>query len=415
MIILIETSISMKLSLAKASIGILLLSIPLNFIVISGLGNVYLSTILIYTLFISLLLFTDGGIIENKPAIWGILIFLLLFVFTVVNVGFQGTQTIKSNLVSTIVYLQGILVFIISYYCLNTLNRDFVFRMFLLVAFLASTRMIIENSSNLFNLSTVRGERIEANFAGAVNNFAILMGVALIIAFFHIQNKFFKVLLSFYLLIVIVLTMSRGALLGIVLTFLSIALYDVNIRTLKRLLGVALVLLVVGTFGLYFFDKADLVFEIIKERFIGVVTGEVNAKQFVSGRGIILADLYNNHFRHSNLLEILFGHGMGSINFSVNGSPYESSHNLFMDVLYRNGLVFLVLYLFLFIFLLLKFIKNRNRNNFIMFGVFVFLHLELLVNPFLFSVQIGWVHTFFLAMFLIHFKNSYLPLQIEKQ
>src|SRR3546814_11707211 len=91
---------------------------------------------------------------------------------------------------------------------------------------------------------------------------------------------------------------------------------------------------------------------------------------------------------------------MGSIDFLVGDAPYESSHNLFLDILYRNGLLFLLGYLYILARLFLNFIKYRRKEYLPMFGIFVFVHFELMVNPCIYAAQIGWIYAFLLARFI---------------
>tara|TARA_R110002051_G_scaffold73135_1_gene132666 strand:+ start:37323 stop:38546 length:1224 start_codon:yes stop_codon:yes gene_type:complete len=395
-----------KISLPKLSVGLLLLSLPLNFIAFSGLGNVYSSTLIIFFLFLLLTSILYKRIFSKKDVLFSVFIFISLLLFTVLNVLFDGGHGLKMQLIFAVIYFQSFLVFIISYYALDKVDYDYVFKLYLFVGLLLFLRMAMEEPQNLFGFSAVRGERIEANFAGAVNNFALLIGLCVIISFFYIKNKTLKVVFSIASLFVLILTMSRGALLGTIITFFIVALYDTDSKTLKNLLRISAAITFIAIVGLFYFDKIDLVVSTVQDRFLGVFSGEASVKQFSSGRGIILTDIYNNHFVHSSFFEFLFGHGMGSIEFSVNGAPYESSHNIFMDFAYRNGVLFLIFYMFFFLYLLHKFIKNRSKENLALFGIFVFLHFELLVNPYLFAVQMGWIYSFFLAGFLIRFKSQ---------
>tara|TARA_R110001632_G_scaffold232191_2_gene372410 strand:- start:3083 stop:4306 length:1224 start_codon:yes stop_codon:yes gene_type:complete len=389
-----------KISLPKASIGFLLLSLPLNFIAYSGMGNVYISTMLILLLFILLLGLVPDKLFVKKNPVYVVFIFALFILFTIINVFIDGWEGAKMQMVFTIIYLQSFLVFIIAYYAFERINIDFVFKSFILVGVLLSIRLAIEEPQNLFAFSTIRGERIEAYFAGAVNNFALLIGISLIICFFYVKNRLWKIFLSLIFFFVLALTMSRGALLGVILTFFLVSFYDTNTKTLRNLLNINLVLIIIGVTGLFYFDKMDVVLAALQERFLGLFTGEITMKQFSSGRGIILQDILKNHFSNSSFFQILFGHGMGSIDFSVNGAPYESSHNIFMDFAFRNGIIFLLFYMLFFVNTLLKFIRNRDKENLILFGIFIFLHFELLVNPYLFAVQMGWVYMFFMAAFI---------------
>lgn len=389
------------LSISKLNLSLLLIAIPINFIAISGIGNVYFSTLLIFIQFIFLAIITEGSILTKRIPFYAVSFFVVILVTTIVNLVFNGGEGFKTQVVLGVIYLQNLMVFVMGYYLFERLDREIFFKLFLWIAFFVSIRMMVDDHENLFSFSIVRGHRIEAHFAAGVNNFAMLMGIALIISFFSIKRKTLRIGLSIYWFVVILLTMSRGALLGIVVTFFLVALYDTNLKTFRNLLKLSVAIILLGLIFIYYFDKVDFIMAQIEERFLGVLTGEASLKQFGSGRHLILGDLYTNHFLKSSLFEFLFGHGMGSIDFMVNGYPYESSHNIFMDILYRNGVLFLLLYLLFFTHLLLLFLNNRSQKNLALFGIFVFLHLELMVNPFLFAAQIGWIYTFFVAGFLL--------------
>lgn len=363
------------------------------------MGNVYISTVLIFTLFGVLLGLVPDKLFAKRNPIYGVFILSVFILFTIINVTIDGGHGSKMQMVFSIIYVQSFLVFIIAYYSFEKINMDFVFEFFIVIGILLSIRVALEEPQKLLGFSVIKGERIEAHFAGAVNNFALLIGISFIICFFYIRNKSWKILLSIFFFFVLVLTMSRGALLGVILTLFLVSFYDTNTKTLKSLLNISMALVVIGVIGLFYFDKTDVVLVTIQERFLGFFTGNTSMKQFSSGRGIILQDIYTNHFSKSSFFEFLFGHGMGSIDFSVNGAPYESSHNIFMDFAFRNGVLFLLFYMLFFISTLLKFIWHRNKENLILFGIFIFLHFELLVNPYLFAVQMGWVYMFFIAAF----------------
>ena len=143
------------------------------------------------------------------------------------------------------------------------------------------------------------------------------------------------------------------------------------------------------------------------ERFLSIFSGDATIEQASSGRGLIVRDLFSNHIKNSSVFEILFGHGMGSINFKVSGSPYESSHNFIVDLFYRNGLLILLGYIFLVVYMVSIFFHWRRSTDLALFGIFVFLHFEILVNPFVYAAQTGWIYGLFLAIFLNGKKLGY--------
>lgn|GEM_PF-6564836 len=393
------------LLILKFILASLLITIPLNFVIFDGIGNLYLSTISIFLTFVLIFFLSKGILIAKVHSLLALFLFFFLLLTTGFNLVFDGFILIKKQSVFALIYMQNILAFVLAYYLIEKLTLGFFYKVFLWVVFVATLRIFFEEIEHVFSFSEVRGSRIEALFAGGVNNFALIVGLALIISFYTIKNKNLKIGLCLYWFMIIVFTMSRGALLGIVFTLIILGLYDVNKKTLTLLLKTSFIITVFGVIAIYYFDKSEIVIEQLENRFLSVFTGDSSIKHASSGRGLILTDLFNNHIKKSSIYEHLFGHGMGSIDFMVNKASYESSHNIIVDLFFRNGLVFTLLYILLFIHILLKFLSHRSESNLLLFGVFVFLHFELLFNPFVFAAQTGWIYTFFLALFLINFNK----------
>jgi hypothetical protein len=403
-------------SLTKFSFGLLLASLPLNFIVIEGLGSIYLSTVIIFFNWLIVCILSKGAMLKKKATILSILIYLFIFFTTLLNILFDDLDMLKDQFVFSVIHLQILLVFNLSIYYVDYLNKLFAYQWIIIFILLFSTRIFIDDWDNAFNLSSVRGFRVETIFAGGVNNFGLIVGLGFIISFFHLKKSILKVLACLYFIVVIILTMSRGALFGLVITLFLVALYDTKGKILSSLLKTSFCLTFIGCLLLLYSNTAqDLALQ-FSERFLSIFSGEATIEQASSGRGLIVRDIYNNHIKNSSLFEILFGHGMGSINFMVNGSPYESSHNFIVDVFYRNGILILFGYLVLVIYLCYMFIKNRKGANLTLFGIFVFLHFEILVNPFVYAAQTGWIYGLFLAIFLNqkkfgHYKRNEIILE----
>ncbi|MFI8603735.1 O-antigen ligase family protein [Cellulophaga baltica] len=388
-----------KLSVNKLLLTILLLSIPFNFIAINGIGNVYISTFIIFIQSLLLIVLIRDKLINNKNVIIAIFVYLLLFSTTAINIILDNRELLKSQIVNSIIYLQNFLVFIIIYHLLQKKDYSYFFRLFLFIMIVASIRIAIEEPDKILKFSEVRGERIEALFIGGVNNYALLLAIAFIISFFKIKNTYIRLMSAFFWLLLISLTMSRGALLGAVLTIFIVAYYDRERKTLKSLIRMSIGLTLVGLLSLIYLNKLDLVVTQFNDRFLSLFTGGTSISKFSAGRGIIWSDILSK-IKTSSIYENILGHGFGSIDFTVTGAPYQSSHNIFIDIFYKNGYLVFSGYIFLLIKLLDYFLKNRTKENLTIFGIFIFLHLELFVNPFFFAAQIGWIYSIFLVIFL---------------
>lgn len=388
------------ISLPKISWFILFLSLPFNFLAIEGIGNVYLSTIILFFVFSTLLLLTNGKIVANSLSLLSLFILLVFVTSTGINVLYGSAGTFKDQLIFTIVYLQLVLAFILGNYFATKLSKDFIYRSLIFILLLLSIRLFIDDFDKVFNLSTVRGLRVESQFAGGANNFALLLGIGVVVSFFYLNKGSKRLITCLYLLLVIILTMSRGALFGVVLTLFLVAIYDQKGKTLSSLLRISFGLSIIGVFLFFVSDGVQVIVEKFSDRFLSFFTGEVSFEQASSGRPIIFKDIYENHLLKANIFELLFGHGMGSIDFEVNGYPYESSHNIFIDILYRNGVFALLGFVILICYLALSFLKSRRNEDLVFFGIFVFLHFEIMVNPFVYAAQTGWIYGLFLALFI---------------
>jgi len=378
-----------------------MLSIPLNFIVIEGIGNVYLSTLIIFLLFGWVLIVSNGKLVLKNNAIVAILIFLIAAVSTFINVIVFDSSLVNFQITNSVIYLQVTLVFLIVNYIFNWVSLEYFFKVFIVIALIAAIRVWIEEPNHFFELSVYWTKRIEAYFIGGVNNFALILGVALIISFFHLRNLKLKIILSIIFFVTIVLSMSRGALLGVILTLFITSLYDTNRKTFKLLIKSTLFLILSVIVFLLITDNLQVVIDKVHERFFSLFTGDQDLNVFFSGRGDLLLNMFEKMF-NAPIFQLFFGHGNGGIDFFdvVNNQRYETSHNILIDVIYRNGLFLLILYMAIFIQLLLMFLKRRSKDKLALFGIFVFFHLELLVNPILFAAQVGWLYALLMVYFL---------------
>ncbi|MDC1324511.1 O-antigen ligase family protein [Flavobacteriaceae bacterium] len=252
-------------------------------------------------------------------------------------------------------------------------------------------------------LSTRWGERIEAYFIGGVNNFSLFVGIAFIISFFQLKKGRAQIIYCLFFLLMIVLGMSRGALLGVILTLFITSLYDMSLAKFKLLMKYTFYSLFSGFIILLVSGKIEEVTDKIQNRFFSLFTGEKGVNDFFSARGDLFSNIFNR-LSESSILQILFGHGNGGIDFYdyVSRQHFETSHNLIVDIFYRNGIILCFIYILIFVGISWMFIVNRTRNKVTLFGIFVFFHLELLVNPVLFAAQVGWVY----ALFMVYFLNQ---------
>lgn len=390
----------MKIDITKTSLTLLLLSLPFNFIAISGVGNIYLSTIVVLIQFAILFLLVGKKLVSNITAIAAIAVFLVTLISTVFNV-LIDSESVIVQLKQTVIYFQNILSIILMTYFVKSIYLDYFFKLFLGIILISIIRVYIEEPDHIFMLSVYWEERIESEFVAGVNTFALFNGLAFTISFFYLKNKFLKLSFCIVFIIMIILTMSRGALLAVILTVFIAALYDIRRKTFRDLIKYTFYILLAGVFVLIFTGKMEEIIDLISRRFFSFFDENVTIDKFFAGRGTLISFVFSD-FMDSSLFQFLFGHGNGSMNFVIpeTGQKFETSHLVILDVLYRNGIILTFSYIILLVVILLKFLKNRSRDKIVLFGLFVFFQLELLVNPMIFSAQAGWVYSMFLVLFL---------------
>ncbi len=390
----------MKIGISKTSSTLLLLSLPLNIIVIAGIGNVYLSTVMVMLQFMIMLFLSNGKLVKGRITYIVSEVFLLTLVVTIINIILNG-ELINTQITKTVIYLQNTLAIIMMSFFVKDLRPDYFYKTFLVIVIMCVIRVYIEEPSHFFKLSVLWDERIESEFVAGVNTFAMLNGLAFVISFFYLKHKFLKLFLSLFFILIIVLTMSRGALLAAIATLFITAFYDLNRETFNLLVKYSFIALIIGVFVLIFLGKIDVVMDLINERFFSFFYGEKSFNDFFAGRGDLIQHVTSKIY-NSSIFQFLFGHGNGSMKFVIpeTGQKFETSHLVPLDILYRNGIILTLLYINLLVKIFQKFIKNRTKENNVLFGLFVFFHLELLVNPMIFSAQSGWVYSLFLILFL---------------
>lgn len=391
----------MRLKVSKLIISILLLSIPLNFIVIEGIGNIYLSMVIILIGALLLFLSSEGEILSRKNSLYVLTAFIITLLVTTINVIFYNFDLIRFQFISTIIYFQVTLVFVTVSFYYRSISLSYLYRLFIIISLFSLIRVIIEEPNHIFKLSILWEERIESTFIGGVNNFALILGIAFIISFFYIKDKWLKRILCVTFLSFIVLTMSRGGLFAVILTLFITSLYDTDRSTFKLLVKYSLYIFLTGFTFLLIIGKIDLVVEKIQSRFFSLFTEKIDVNTFFSSRGDLFSDIFKK-LSDSSIFQIMFGHGNGSIDFYnvASGIYFETSHNILIDILYKNGVLFLLTYILVISYLFFLFIKKRHREKLPLFGVFIFIHLELLVNPIVFAAQVGWLYSIFMVYFL---------------
>lgn len=249
--------------------------------------------------------------------------------------------------------------------------------------------------SDLTSLSTAN--RIKVDNLGNFNAYAFLIATSLICSIYLLTkikaqlNKLIFVGMQLPLLIVLLLTLSRGGVFALVIGFL---LYNFSVNKKTKIYLFLFTIFVVVIIGnvLVQMDGTDL--------FLNRFLNSEKEEDFDSGRSIVYLFLLNDLF--SSFSSFLFGFGIGAIEIDVSAEiPLISAHNTYLDVFYSFGILGLVVFI-RYLFYVYKGIKLMPKSaeksiSVALFGQIVFC---LFYDSYWGATQIGWIFPFFFAFFV---------------
>jgi len=391
------------MSQAKVFYFFLMFTIPFNFIVISTGGNLYLSTLVIFLTYLKL----SFSLIKEKFHLFTIGIFFYLLLTSLLSFLFSENINIKLMSIETVKYFQLFSILSISYYLSKYIKFDYLIKIFIIIMLFASIRYIITNINVLFLFSTISGERPNPEFIGSFNNFAMLIGIAILSTIYKIKNIIYRNLLLFYWLIILITTLSRGTVVSLLVTFLFFVIIKQSLRYYMKIFIYILFVLVLSIYILNYLDYLEIIISLLENRYLSFL-GEKTLNSYGSGRVDILHDIFYNHFLQSNIFELLFGHGFGSIHFYLNQTfVYDTSHNNFIDILYKNGVLIFVIFLIYLYKILKQLLRQRKNENIqLLLAIFIYYNFSILMNPILFAIQVNWVYTLFLGITIYTIKKE---------
>lgn len=282
-------------------------------------------------------------------------------------------------------------------------NRDMSIVLFGLCFGTALSPFFQIEVADLTSLNTAN--RIKIDNLGNFNAYAYLIAVSLIISIYlltKIKPIFSKLLfigIQSPLLIVLLLTLSRG---GVFALVMGLVLYNfsVNKKTKIYLLLFTIFAIVVVGKILIQVDGTDL----FMNRFLNSERDE----DFDSGRSIVYLFLLNDLF--SSFSAFVFGFGFGAIEIDVSAeTPLISAHNTYLDVFYSCGVIGLAVFIrYLFqVYKNIKAVPNSNEKSITiaLFGQIVFCFFY---DSYWGATQIGWIFPFFFALFWAQSQKSKL-------
>ena len=257
--------------------------------------------------------------------------------------------------------------------------------------------------ADLTSLSTAN--RIKVDNLGNFNAYAFLIAVSLIISIYlltKIKPLFNKLLftgIQFPLLIVLLLTLSRGGVFALVMGFVLYN-FSVNKKTkIYLLLFTIFAVIIIGNI-LVQMDGTDL--------FLNRFLNSEKEEDFDSGRSIVYLFLLNNLF--SSFSSLLFGFGIGAIEIDVSAeTPIISAHNTYLDVFYSYGMVGLIIFIryLLRVYKSIKVMPKSSEKSIsiALFGQLVFCFFY---DSYWGATQIGWIIPFFFAFFRVQSEKAKL-------
>lgn len=381
----------------------LLLILPCNFILFNAEMSLQLSSLVLFCVFSFLLLVSKFKLLAIKTNFKYFALIIILFSMTIVNyMYFDVNLSINNAIVFTFANIQLFCAFAVGYFLSKHVQLNFIFKMFLFCVFFMILRILISDFESVFKFSVIRDERVFPDFSGGGNNSAIISSIACIVAYNTISNKAMRLIVSVFFFFFIVICMSRGALFSFVITVLLFffinLLMQKKISTLKSGFN-ALMIFFIIVLILPFFNTTKYLemVERISNRFLGIFSAESSIEEISSGRSFILLDIFSR-IQQSSWVEILLGNGFGSVLFTVNDYTYHTTHNIYVDILYQHGLIFFLLYFGFLVYIFRVLVKNITQCNKTLFFIFMLLHVNIFFNPFIYSIQVGWIYAFFMAL-----------------
>ncbi len=213
-----------------------------------------------------------------------------------------------------------------------------------------------------------------------INYTAHIIIIGLIIGLWLLQNQVIKsrrvIGAQFFLLLCVVMTLSRTAIIFVVPLFLY-QLYILWRADFKEitLAAAAIIILLVSLF-------------------IGIRGARITNSSYQKESFVYRYQLLQS-VRPNSISALLFGEGIGSIehNFNVRGHQYdlikkdlserilfESSHNYFVDIVVERGLVTFVLFCILLIHAIRKGLASNHKEDKLLMAIFIASLLFMMIN-----------------------------------
>ncbi|VVN15920.1 hypothetical protein PS645_04044 [Pseudomonas fluorescens] len=222
-----------------------------------------------------------------------------------------------------------------------------------------------------------------SSLAGSLTAYGIFAGLALPIIYFIFENKFIRLFSLFTVLIAMLCTLQKAAIVNIALFLIFLFLSGAVINKLK-IIGFVVFILPIAVFTFYYLDVSYVVATVdnilrLKE---GSGASDVSFSQSILDRMWLLpSQLYNLH----GLEGMIYGVGMVGGSGTLGFPEYPMAHNGVFDLLFIGGILNLLAFSAMVFFVLFRLKKLKRYCSPYGFPlkvlkVSLFVYLLLLVN-----------------------------------
>ncbi len=224
-------------------------------------------------------------------------------------------------------------------------------------------------------------------------SYAVLIEIFLLIKFWSLENigkVTIIVVIMLFQTYLIILTGSRGPLLGLIIGSFTFLITQVKLNIKKIILFSLIILIILGTLGLIIPQESNN--RITSNNDQGKLTAAIR----------LLANLHAIKLFLSNSI---FGIGFGS--FSFGGEFIETlhyPHNIFTELLAETGIIGFMLFVIIMLSILLKYLKEAKGKHEIPVSIIFSLFIAALINANL-SGHIGGNSYLWLFLGLMHYAS----------
>ena len=298
---------------------------------------------------------------NNNPLFPYYLIFSLLLIF-----GNIYTNAPQYALFKTFLFTSVLFPFML------TSHFDFDMKRYLILFSILLLGLFYLKFGNPLNLASSSDVFFRLNSED--NNPIIIsrgLSLALIIFFFSFRNsssifeKIFKAFIILNLLIFIYITGSRGPVLSLIIALFFYLFYNIQNGTLgvRKFLIIAVPALLIIS---YFISKFSFLFQ---NRLFDKVSAYDSMDVRLEPQVFLITD-----FLEQNMFNILFGTGTGNFGYAYTGRDFsEYPHNIFLEIIYENGIFSLIIFLCVLFVLFYHFFKgNIIKKNIYFFVISIF-------------------------------------------